>query len=94
MPEPQALTMKKTAATSSSVRRPNLSARRQAPGEEGADGAAEQHRGDVEAGADALRLESLLKAVDGAVDDPAIEAEQEAADGGHAADEQNHDGVL
>jgi hypothetical protein len=30
MPEPQALTMKKTAATSSSVRRPNLSARRPA----------------------------------------------------------------
>ena len=49
----------------------------QAAGKQRSGGAAQQHRGDIEAGADAIGLESAPQAVHRAVDDPAIEAEQE-----------------
>jgi hypothetical protein len=39
-------------------------------------------------------MEGLLQAVDGAVDDAAVKAEQEAADGGHAADQNDEAGVF
>ncbi len=57
-----------------------------APGEERADHAAEQHRGDFETDADGTGAEGRLQPVDAAVDDSAVEAEQEAAQRGHAAD--------
>jgi hypothetical protein len=39
-------------------------------------------------------MEGLLQAVDGAVDDAAVKAEQEAPDGGNAADQDDEAGVF
>ncbi len=66
----------------------------QAAGKEGADGAAQQHRGDLEARLCGSGLEGLFQAVDGAIDHAAVEAEQEATDRGHATNQDDETGVL
>ncbi len=66
----------------------------QAAGEERADRAAQQHRRHLEAQPRLARSEGLLQAVHGTVDDPAVESEQESADGRHHADQHDQPGVL
>jgi hypothetical protein len=60
----------------------------------GADRAAEQHGSDAEPGSHRIGAERLLQAVDGSVDHPAVEAEQEPADGGDGADEDDEGRVA
>jgi hypothetical protein len=61
----------------------------QSSGEERSNAAAQKHRGNIEAGRYAVRVESLFEAIDRSVDDSAIEAEQKPADGGDEADHDN-----
>ena len=64
------------------------------PGGECPDGATKQHRGDVHAEHEIVELEGFAKALLGAVDDPAVVTEHEAADSRHGDDrrDENHVG--
>ena len=66
----------------------------QAAGEKRAGGAAEEHRGHVEAGADTVGVKRGPEAVDRAVDHARVEAEQEAAYRRDAADQDDVSGIT
>ena len=51
--------------------------------------ATEEHRGDIEACGNAMRVESFFEALDGAINDSAVEAKQKATDGGYEAYDDN-----
>ena len=58
-------------------------------GEESADGTTEEDGGDGKTGGDGRRAEGGGDGVHGAVDDAAVEAEKETADGGHGGHEKD-----
>ena len=92
MPAPSAESRNSTAEMISTARRPQRSARRPAKNAPNAQPSSIEATSKPVPGG--TRMEGLLEPVDSAVDDAAVEAEQEAADGGDAADQDDEPGVL